>query len=159
MFSPLDHKMIHFIYCRLHKHLLRLMCHRCNDQTPRKMTIPDSGQSMRHYVTKLGTWRRSTSLKEAFGTEPIFELARHDIMTTGRLLLAPMVLNKAIYYPHPILNKTGIYWVLNPSDHFLSRLKSCIFSTIFCFSTVVDPKMKIYSPWSVSKPLSVYFCS
>lgn len=69
--------------------------------------LADCGQSMRHYITKMGTWRRTTGIREAFGTEPIFALARHDIITTGTFPLASTALNEAIHCLP--LNTTDIY--------------------------------------------------
>jgi len=52
---------------------------------------------MQHYITEMGTRRRPTGLGEGFGTETIFALARHDIITTGMLPLAATALNEGIY--------------------------------------------------------------
>lgn len=92
-----------------------------------------TGQFMRHYITKMGTRRRPSGLREAFGMETIFTLARHDIITTGTFSLASMALNEVIYCLP--LNTTDIYCVLSHSDPFLSRSRfsSCLSPLVLAF--------------------------
>lgn len=79
----------------------------------------------------------------AFGTEPIFALARHDIIMTGMFPLAPMALNEAIYRSHPCLWHLPCL-ILQYSDPFLSRFSLRLSSPSLLFYRVVK------SPFNVS---------